>query len=174
MVDEAGNAVSLTHTLGTGAGVVTPGLGFVWNNSMKLADPVPGGPNAMAPGKARTTGMVPTILLRGDRPWLVVGAPGGSVIISSVLQTILNIVDFAMSPVEAVSAPRIHCEGGPIFAEARIEGRTVRELTAMGHDVRHSAISYDPQQSRAHAILVEDGRWRGGADPRGGGGVARA
>lgn len=174
VVDEAGNAVSLTHTLGTGAGVVTPGLGFVWNNSMKLADPVPGGPNAMAPGKARTTGMVPTILLRDDRPWLVVGAPGGSVIISSVLQTILNIVDFAMSPVEAVSAPRIHCEGGPIFAEARIEGRAVRELTAMGHDVRHSPISYDPQQSRAHAILVEDGRWRGGADPRGGGGVARA
>ncbi|ROQ02000.1 gamma-glutamyltranspeptidase/glutathione hydrolase [Stella humosa] len=172
--DEAGNAVSLTHTLGTGAGVVTPGLGFVWNNSMKLADPVPGRPNSLAPGKARTTGMVPTILLRDGQPFLVVGAPGGSVIISSVLQTILNVVDFGMSPVEAVSAPRIHCEGGPILAEARIEAATVRELVAMGHKVRHSPISYDPQQSRAHAIVIEGGVARGGADPRGGGGVARA
>ena len=172
--DEAGNAVSLTHTLGTGAGVVTPGLGFVWNNSMKLADPVPGRANSLAPGKARTTGMVPTILLRDGRPFLVVGAPGGSVIISSVLQTILNVVDFGMSPVEAVSAPRIHCEGGPILAEARIEGAVVRELVAMGHTVRHSPISYDPQQSRAHAIVIDGGMARGGADPRGGGGVARA
>lgn len=172
--DEAGNAVSLTHTLGTGAGVVTPGLGFVWNNSMKLADPVPGRANSMAPGKARTTGMVPTILLRDGAPFMVVGAPGGSVIISSVLQTILNVVDFAMSPVEAVSAPRIHCEGGPIFAEARVEGRVVGELRAMGHEVRHSPISYDPYQSRAHAIVIDGGGWRGGADPRGGGGVARA
>lgn len=172
--DEAGNAVSLTHTLGTGAGVVTPGLGFVWNNSMKLADPVPGRANSLAAGKARTTGMVPTILLRGDDPFLVVGAPGGSVIISSVLQTILNVVDFGMSPVEAVSAPRIHCEGGPVFAEARVEGRAVRELRAIGHEVRHSPISYDPYQSRAHAILIGSGEWRGGADPRGGGGVARA
>lgn len=111
--DEAGNAVSVTHTLGTGSGVVTPGLGFVWNNSMKLADPVPGRANSLAPGKARTTGMVPTMLLRDGKPFLIVGAPGGSVIISSVLQTILNVVDFGMSPVEAVSAPRIHCEGGP-------------------------------------------------------------
>jgi gamma-glutamyltranspeptidase/glutathione hydrolase len=140
---------------------------------MKLADPLPGRPNSMAPGKARTTGMVPTILMRDDQPWLVVGAPGGSVIISSVLQTILNIVDFGMSPVEAVSAPRIHCEGGPIFAK-RIENRVVQELTANGPSRAPSPISYDPYQSRAHAILVEGGSWRGGADPRGGGGVARA
>ncbi|MGE0724251.1 MAG: gamma-glutamyltransferase [Alphaproteobacteria bacterium] len=174
VADEAGNAVSLTHTLGTGAGVVTPGLGFVWNNSMKLADPLPGRPNSFAPGKARTTGMVPTMLFKGDAPWLLVGAPGGSVIISSVLQTILNVVDFGMSPVEAVSAPRIHCEGGPVFAEARVEGRVVAALRAKGHDVRHSPISYDPTMSRAHAVLIEDGTFRGGADPRGGGGVARA
>ncbi|MSO76245.1 MAG: gamma-glutamyltransferase [Alphaproteobacteria bacterium] len=172
--DEAGNAVSVTHTLGTGAGVVTPGLGFVYNNSMKLVDPVPGGPNEMRPGKARTTGMVPTMLLKEGKPRIIVGAPGGSVIISAVLQTILNLVDFAMSPIEAVSAPRIHCEGGAVHLEARVEASVCRELAAMGHDVRQRPESYDPTMSRAHVITVEDGRWLGAADPRGGGGVARS
>lgn len=172
--DEAGNAVSCTHTLGTGSGAVTPGLGFVYNNSMKLFDPIPGRFNSIAPGKARTTGMVPTMLLRDGKPCMVVGAPGGSVIISAVLQTILNIVDFGMSPVEAVTVPRIHCEGGAIHAEARIQGSTCRALTAMGHTVKQSAISFDPVMSRGHVILIEDGGWRGGADPRGGGGVAHA
>ena len=172
--DEAGNAVSCTHTLGTGSGVVTPGLGFVYNNSMKLFDPQPGTRNSMAPGKARTTGMVPTILYKDGKPAIVVGAPGGSVIISAVLQAILNIVDFGMSPVEAVTVPRIHCEGKGLHAEARVEGAVCRDLAAMGHDVRQSPISFDPVMSRAHVVLVEGGRWRGGADPRGGGGVAYA
>jgi gamma-glutamyltranspeptidase/glutathione hydrolase len=170
--DEAGNAVSCTHTLGTGSGVVTPGLGFVYNNSMKLFDPLPGTRNSIAPGKARTTGMVPTILYRDGRPAIVVGAPGGSVIISAVLQAILNIVDFGMSPVEAVTVPRIHCEGKALHAEARVEGSVCAALAAMGHEVRHSPISFDPVMSRAHVVLIEDGKWRGAADPRGGGGVA--
>ncbi|RMF83730.1 MAG: gamma-glutamyltransferase, partial [Nitrospinota bacterium] len=170
--DEAGNAVALTHTLGTGSGVVTPGLGFVYNNSMKLCDPIPGRPNSMAPGKARTTGMCPTIVLRGEEPFLIAGAPGGSVIISAVLQTILNVIDFGMSPVEAVSMPRIHCEGGPIHAEARLPEAVCRDLQALGHTVKQSPYSYDPTMARAQAILVENGSWKGGSDPRGGGGVA--
>ncbi len=174
--DDVGNAVSCTHTLGTGSGVVTPGMGFVYNNSMKLFDPVPGLANSMAPGKARTTGMVPTMLFRDDgTPFIIVGAPGGSVIISAVLQTILNIVDFGMSPVEAVTVPRIHCEGRGVHAEARVEGSVVRALRAMGHRVDQSAISFDPVMSRGHVIVVDDnGNWSGGADPRGGGGVAYA
>ncbi len=172
--DAAGNAVSCTHTLGTGAGVVTEGLGFNWNNAMKLFDMRPGRPNSMAPGKARTTGMVPTIVSKDGEPFLIVGAPGGSVIISSVLTTIINVIDFGMSAVEAVSFPRIHCEGGPVFCEARVQGDVVEGLRALGHEVRHSVISYDPQMSRAHAILLRDGTVAGGADPRGGGGVAVA
>jgi gamma-glutamyltranspeptidase/glutathione hydrolase len=174
--DEAGNAVSCTHTIGTGSGVITPGLGFVYNNSMKLADPIPGNANSMAPGKARTTGMVPTMVFRDDgRPWIIVGAPGGSVIISAVLQTILNVIDFGMSPVEAVTVPRIHCEGGAIHAEARLPDSEMIALQAMGHEVKRNAISFDPVMSRGHVIVVdEDGGWRGGADPRGGGGVAYA
>lgn len=172
--DEAGNAVSCTHTLGTGSGVVTPGLGFVYNNSMKLFDPLPGTRNSMAPGKARTTGMVPTILYRDGKPAIIVGAPGGSVIISAVLQAILNIVDFRMSPIEAVTVPRIHCEGKALHAEARVEGSVCRALASMGHQVRHSPISFDPVMSRAHVVQVDGNTWRGAADPRGGGGVAYA
>ncbi len=172
--DAAGNCVSVTHTLGTGAGVVTPGLGFNWNNAMKLFHMQPGQPNSIAPGKARTTGMVPTIVLKDGAPWMVVGAPGGSVIISAVLTTIVNAIDFGMSAVEAVSFPRIHCEAGPVFCEARVQGDVVEALRGLGHDVRHSAISYDPTMSRAHAILLRGGKPTGGADPRGGGGVAIA
>ncbi len=172
--DAAGNCVSLTHTLGTGAGVVTPGLGFNWNNAMKLFDMRPGRPNSMAPGKARTTGMVPTIVTKDGAPWMIVGAPGGSVIISAVLTTIVNAIDFGMGAVEAVSFPRIHCEGGPVFCEARVQDDVVQDLRAMGHEVRHSPLSYDPGMSRAHAVLLRDGRPSGGADPRGGGGVAVA
>src|SRR4030095_6010834 len=78
-MDRHGNAVTLTHTLGTASGVVTPGPGF---NSK----------NSIPPGKARTTGMVPTMLLKDGRPVLVAGAPGGSVIISATLQAILNVI----------------------------------------------------------------------------------
>ena len=78
IADQAGNAVSCTHTLGTGSGVVTPGMGFVYNNSMKLFDPYPGSSTSIEAGKARTTGMVPTMLFRDGKPAIVVGAPGES------------------------------------------------------------------------------------------------
>jgi len=159
--DEAGNAASCTHTIGTGSGVVTPGLGFVYNNSIEA-------------GKARTTGMVPTMVFKDGAPWLVVGAPGGSVIISAVLQAILNIVDFGMSPVEAVSVPRLHCEGAAIHLEARTPDKVCCALRDMGHAITQSAISFDPVMSRAHVVLRDGEGWRGGADPRGGGGVAMA
>lgn len=170
--DEDGNAVSVTHTLGTGSGVVTPGLGFVYNNSMKLADPIPGKANSMMPGKARTTGMVPTMLLKDGEPLIIVGALGGSVIISAVLQTILNIVDYQMSPVEAVTVPRIHSEGAGVLVEARVEASEVAKLRAMGHEVTQSSYSFDPIMARAHVISRDDRGWRGGADPRSGGGIA--
>ena len=170
--DERGNAVSVTHTLGTGSGVVTPGLGFVYNNSMKLADPVPGRPNSMQPGKARTTGMVPSMLLRNGEPVIIVGALGGSVIISAVLQTIINIVDFKMSPVEAVTVPRIHCEGPAVHVEARIEASQLAGLETFGHQIVQSSFSFDPIMARAHVIAHDERGWRGGADPRSGGAVA--
>jgi gamma-glutamyltranspeptidase/glutathione hydrolase len=173
-MDAEGNAVSMTHTLGTAAGVVSPGLGFNYNNSMKLFDPVPNKKNSMAPGKARTTGMVPTMLLKDGKPVLLAGAPGGSVIISATLQAILNVVDFGMSPVEAVTVPRIHCEGLGIHTEATVPRSVIKELRALGHIVHQSVHSFEPSMSRAHVISTIGGRMRGGADPRGGAGVVYA
>jgi gamma-glutamyltranspeptidase/glutathione hydrolase len=174
-MDAAGNVVSLTHTLATASGVVTPGLGFMYNNSMKLFDPDPAHPNGIRPGKARGTAMSPCILFRDGRPWMAVGAPGGSAIISSVAQTISNVVDFGMSPTEAVVAPRIHAEGGVVQAEARIPGVVVEALKAGGLRVEHRPYSYDPSFSRAQCAMVDSEGWRAGSDPRtGSGGVAFA
>lgn len=173
--DAQGNAVSVTHTLGTSSGVTTPGLGFTYNNSMKLFDPIPGRLNSMEPGKARTTGMVPTMVLKDGKPIVIAGAPGGSVIISAVLQSILNVIDFGMSPVEAVTVPRIHCEGKGVHAEATVPVAVIHALEAIGHKVNHKHESFGMEMSMAHVIAIdEDGTMRGGADPRAGGGVAYA
>lgn len=118
--------------------------------------------------------MVPTMLLKDGEPVIIVGALGGSVIISAVLQTILNIVDFGMSPVEATAVPRIHCEGAGVHVEARVESSQVAGLQALGHKVFQSSHSYDPVMARAHVIARDDKGWRGGADPRSGGGIAIA
>ncbi len=114
------------------------------------------------------------MVFKEGAPYLVVGAPGGSVIICAVLQAILNIIDFGMSPVEAVTVPRLHCEGAAIHLEARTPNKVCRALCDMGHAVTQSAVSFDPVMSRAHVALRDGAGWLGGADPRGGGGVAMA
>ena len=175
VVDEDGNVATITHTLGSASGVVTPGLGFIYNDSMKLFDPVPGNANSIAPGKARTTGMTPTIVFKDNRPVLAVGAPGGSVIMSAVLQSISNVIDFGMTATEAVSAPRIHTEGGAVYIEARVREDVCDQLRRRGHLVEHSVESYSPTFSKSQMVrLLGDGRLDGASDPRGGGGVAHA
>lgn len=120
VVDRFGNCVSLTHSLGSSSGTITPGLGFMYNNSMVNFHPYAGHPNSIAAGKGRTTGMTPTIVLKAGRPVLIVGAPGATRIITAVLQTILNRLDFDMSITEAVLAPRFDCQGDVISCQARI------------------------------------------------------
>ena len=78
VVDAAGNCVSLTHSLGSSSGVITPGLGFMYNNSMVNFHPYAGHPNSIAAGKGRTTGMTPTVVLDEGQPVLVLGAPGAT------------------------------------------------------------------------------------------------
>ena len=172
VVDEAGNCVSLTHTLGYGSGVVTPGLGFMYNNFMIAFDPVPGGPNSIASGKMRTTGGSPTIVFKDGAPYMVLGAPGGTRIISAVLQTILNVIDRGMTILEAVSAPRIDCQGEITDVEGRIPRWVCEGLSARGHQVVRDLASYGvypTTAARVHAILIDEtrGRLSGGADPRG-------
>lgn len=163
VVDAQGNCVALTHSLGVSSGVITPGLGFMYNNSMINFDPIPGGRNSIAPGKGRSTGMAPTIVYRDDRPMLVLGAPGASRIITSVLQVLLNVIDFGMSPSDAVAAPRFDCQGERIVCHLRIPEYICAQVRE-----RHPIIRM-PQSHGAHGLvhaitIAEDGTLRGGAD----------
>ena len=172
VVDGEGNCVSLTHTNGLCSGVVTPGLGFLYNNYMLAFDPVPGGPNSIAPGKKRLTGACPAILYKDDAPFMVLGAPGGAWIVSAVLQTILNVVDHGMSALEAVSAPRFDCQGDVVNVEGRVPRWVCEELAERGLRAERDLASYGPyptRSARVHAIVVdgERGKLDGGADPRG-------
>src|SRR3989442_14718236 len=120
VVDEAGNAVSLSHTLGSASGVVTPGLGFGYNDYMNCFDPRPGRPNSIRPGKTRVTMMTPTMVFDGRKLRVCTGAPGGTKIVTAILQVLVNVLDHQMTPVEAVSAPRRDYQGDVVQAEAPI------------------------------------------------------
>lgn len=175
IVDKAGNAASLTYTLngGYGSGVTAPGLGFLLNNEMDDFAAQPGSPNmfglvqgeanAIKPGKRPLSSMTPTIITRDGKLFLVVGGPGGGRIISSVLQAVLNVIDFGMNVQDAVDAPRFHHQWKPdkISMERGFSPDTVKLLQQRGHEVEISAPA-----ARVFAIVV-DGRWlQGGADGR--------
>jgi gamma-glutamyltranspeptidase/glutathione hydrolase len=169
-VDGQGNCVSLTHSRGSLSGsVITPGLGFFYNNSMINFHPYPGHPNSIVPRKGRTTGMTPTIVYLGDKPRLVLGAPGATQIITSVLQVILNVIDFDMSISDAVLAPRFDCQSDKIRCQARVP-----ELVCAEVRKRHP-IERIPQShgglALIHAVHIDPatGRLSGAADTGAGG-----
>jgi gamma-glutamyltranspeptidase/glutathione hydrolase len=181
IVDENGNAVVVTTTLNSlyGNGVTVAGAGFLLNNEMDDFSVRPGSPNqfglvqgeqnAIAPGKRMLSAMTPTIVLAPDGSLkMLTGTPGGSTIITTVFQTISNVVDYGMDAVEAANAPRVHHQHLPdqIFYERDgLDARTVRELEAMGHTVvERNGTSGDVQ-----IILFEDGLLTGWSDPRRGG-----
>ncbi len=120
VVDSAGNCVALTHSLGMSSGVITPGLGFMYNNSMLNFYPLPGNPNSIQAGKGRTSGMAPLIVYKDQKPVLVLGSPGATRIITSNLQVLLNVLDFGMSISDAVAAPRFDCQLSDIRCHLRI------------------------------------------------------
>lgn len=163
VVDEHGNCVSMTHSLGAPSGVVTPGLGFMYNGCMGVFDPRPGRPGSIAPGKSRFSSMAPTILFKDDKPVFVLGAPGGTYIAMGLVQTILNYVDFGMDAQQAVSAPRFSATSDTIGITNRILRRTERELVSMGYPVRRWPMNF--HFAGVHAIRIRDGQLDGGADP---------
>ena len=169
VVDSEGNCVSLTHSLGMSSGVITPGLGFMYNNSMINFHPLAGHPNSIAPGKGRTTGMTPTLVYKGDRPVVVIGAPGATRIITSVLQVLLNILDFGMSASDAVLAARFDCQGDLIRCQARIP-EFVCARVRKNHPIERLPLSHGGM-GLVHAIVIdpETGRLSGGADTGSGG-----
>ena len=180
VVDAAGNAVAVTYTLngGYGSGVTAPGLGFLLNNEMDDFAAKPGEPNmfglvqgernAIQPGKRPLSSMTPTIVLRGGKLFLVVGAPGGAFIPSAVTQTILNVIDFQMNAQDAVDAPRIHHQWLPdkLYCEKGVSPDTVALLRARGYDVDFSP---GVVLARVEAIRADGGWLEGGTDGRGAG-----
>ncbi len=172
VIDAAGNAVAMTHTLGISSGVVTSGLGFSYNNYLNCFDPRPGRVNSLEPGKTRVTMMVPTIVFSEDGVRAIAGAPGGTKIVGAVLQVLLNLLDHGMTPVEAVSAPRIDFQAEFAEVEGRIPEAVVAGLRAGGIQVHRRPYNYDSYFAQVQLISRSaDGALRGASDPRRDGGV---
>jgi gamma-glutamyltranspeptidase/glutathione hydrolase len=163
VIDERGNAVSLTHSLGMPSGVVTEGLGFMYNGCMSVFDPRPGHAGSIAPGKSRFTAMAPTMIFDEEKLRIIIGAPGGTWITMGVLQGILNAIDFDMPILEAIAAPRFSANSDVIDVCNRIPGFVCAELEGMGYEVARSYLSYT--FAGVHAIKVDGGKWSGAADP---------
>jgi gamma-glutamyltranspeptidase/glutathione hydrolase len=182
IVDNEGNAVAVTYTLnnGYGSGVTVPGLGFLLNDEMddfaakpgaeNLFHLIQGEANAIQPGKRPVSSMTPTILTRGGKLFLILGAPGGSRIVNGVLQVILNVEDFHMNVQDAVDWPRSHHQWMPdqLYVEKGISPDTVELLRAMGHQISPLE-STQSVVARVEAILNAGGWLQGASDPRGNG-----
>lgn len=170
IIDQEGNAVSFTHSTGSGAGVVTEGLGFIYNNMMGPFHPLPGHHDSVAPGKRAVAGCGPLIFLEDGKVQLAIGSPAGSRKTSAVVQTVLNVFEHDMTMQEAVTVPRFHSEeAGVMYLEPAIDEETAQGLENVGYEIRRSAYG-----GRVQAVLVgADGRLQAGADPRGGGGVGK-
>ena len=178
VVDANGMAVSVTYTLEAGYGLaaVVGGAGFLLNNQMGDFNGKPGLtdstgligtlPNLAQPGKRMLSSMTPSIVSKGGRLVAVVGSPGGRTIINTVLQVVLNVIDFRMNIQDAVNAPRFHHQWLPnvlTYERNGLPPETVAALQLMGHDVRAGG-----QQGTAHSIFVDtkSGQRIGAADPR--------
>lgn len=176
IVDKFGNAVSNTYTINFsyGSGIVVEGAGFLLNNEMDDFSAKPGVPNAygliggeankIEPNKRMLSSMSPTVVMKNGKNFLVAGSPGGSRIITTTLQVIMNVVDHGLNVQAAVNAPRIHHQWLPdeIRIEEGISPDTLRLLEAMGHTVNEKS-SMGAIQS---IMITEDGTMYGGADPR--------
>ncbi len=177
IVDGDGNAVALTYTLNAryGSGVVVPGLGFFLNDNMDNFAARPGHTNqyglvqqesnAIAPRRRPVSSMTPVIVLRDGKLYFVAGTPGGTTIPNTMLQIVVNILDFGMNVQEALNRPRFHHQWLPdilyLEAEAGISPDTVRPLKERGHNIEFKLSNND-----VNAILADGGWLQGAVDPR--------
>lgn len=180
IVDPEGNAVSVTTTLNGayGSKLYVEELGFFLNNEMDDFSAKPGvpnmfgligaGANAIEPGKRMLSSMTPTIVEKDGRLWMVLGSPGGSTIITSVMQTILNVQEYGMSMQQAVNAPRFHHQWLPdeiLFEPNAFDPNILNSLESKGYDVNEGVSRI---LGKVDAILVlPTGQLEGGADRRG-------
>ena len=178
VVDADRNVVALTTTLeaGYGSKIVVPGAGFLLNNEMGDFNAGPGltdasglvgtEPNLAGPGKRMLSSMTPTIVVKEGRPYLVTGSPGGRTIPSTVLLTVLNVLDFGMNPQEAVDAPRFNHQWLPDeirYERFGLSADTVEALARRGHNLAEIG-----GQGVAEAIRINarEGLLEGGCDRR--------
>ena len=162
-VDKFGNCVSMTHSIGMPSGVITDGLGFIYNGCMGVFDPRPGMTGSLAPGKSRFTSMAPTIIFKDKEPVLVIGAPGGTYIAMGVVQAIVNVLDFSMSADQAVAAPRFSATSDIIEIVNRIPRYVQDELESDGYRFRRYPLGF--HFAGVHAIRITENGCEGGADP---------
>jgi gamma-glutamyltranspeptidase/glutathione hydrolase len=181
VVDKEGNAVALTTTINTpfGAGMMVDGLGIILNNEMDDFAIAPGvanvyrlvgsEANAIAPGKRPLSSMTPTIVMKQDKPVLVLGGSGGPTIITGVLQVALDVLDFHLEPEKAVTQARIHNQAVPDVAavEDAMPPSRVAALKAMGFRTRSV-----PMLGAVTAIAISASGIKGAGDPRKGGAAA--
>lgn len=176
IVDTEGNAVAVTYTLNGsyGSGVTAQGLGFLLNNEMddfsvepgkaNMYGVIQGEANAITPNKHPLSSMTPTIVTRDGALYMVAGSPGGPTIINTVLEVIVNVIDFGMNIQEAVDWPRIHHQWKPdvLSMEEGFSPDTIRLLRERGHHVKAGGTQGDC------AAILFDGNWlQGAADGRG-------
>jgi gamma-glutamyltranspeptidase / glutathione hydrolase len=181
VVDSQGNAVAVTYTLndGYGNGIAVPGPGFLLNDEMDDFVAKPGAPNmfgmvgsdadAIEPGKRPLSSMMPTIITKGGKLFMVAGAPGGSRITTGVTEVILDVLDFHMNPQDAVDLPRFHEQWKPetLTVQDGFPPETERALEQMGYQLEPETLS-----ARVEAIVVNNGVLEGGTESRRHGKVA--
>ena len=176
VVDAEGNAVAVTYTINGyfGAAVIAPGTGFFLNNEMDDFTVKPGTPNlyglvqgeanAIAPGKRPLSSMAPTLVEKDGRVFLVLGSPGGPRIITAVLETILNIVDYGMAPQQAIETPRIHHQWLPdevSYERSGLSPESIAELAVAGYKL----VEQRPWGA-VELIEITNDRLYGVSDPR--------
>ncbi|KRD96311.1 gamma-glutamyltransferase [Bosea sp. Root381] len=164
VVDGEGNAVTLTHTLNIPSGVITDGLGFMYNGLMSAFDPRPGRPGSLAPNKGRTSSQMPSIVFRDEQPFIVIGAPGGTAILPAMAQGISNVIDFGMPIFDAVAAPRISVTSNTIDVSNRVPRYVAAALESEGYRVARSYQGF--AFAALHAVLNDGGTLSAGADPQ--------
>ena len=139
-MDTQGNACGVTHSVGAGTGVITPGLGFMHNCHMTNYDPRPGMVNSIAPGKRGTGGGAPVFIVKDGHPLISLGSPAGTYKASAIPQVVSNRLDFGLTLEQSVSSDRIHVRSEPriLLLERRFDPRVALELAAEGYEVHFS------------------------------------
>jgi gamma-glutamyltranspeptidase/glutathione hydrolase len=168
VVDERGNAASLTASIGSGSGVIVPGTGIHMNNMLGEYDLNPVGRNS-SPGSRLTSMMAPSVVLRGTSPRLVVGSAGSIRLRAAILQLVVNVVRHGLPVEEAISAPRVHCDDGHVHCEGGSDPAELDRLERLGYELvrwRRRNLYF----GGAAAVEVrEDGSLAAAGDPRRGG-----